>query len=195
MIFIGLTGGMGMGKSTVAELLRRRHLPVVDSDQTAREVVEPGQPALAEIAARFGQHMIGPDGRLRRDLLAQSAFADAPSRRALEAILHPRIRAVWQARALDWKRQGLSLAVAVVPLLYEADLAREFDRVICVACSPRAQHGRLATRGWSQDQLRLRLQAQWPAEEKMVRADFVIWSEGGLDVLAAQVDRILASLG
>jgi dephospho-CoA kinase len=191
MIFIGLTGGIGMGKSTVAGMLRLRQVPVVDSDLIAREVVEPGQPALGEIADRFGQEMIGPDGRLRRDLLARSVFADEGRRKDLEAILHPRIRQVWLARAQDWRREGVARGVAMVPLLYEVDLARDFDRVLCVACSAATQQERLGARGWSGEQIRLRLQAQWPTEKKMAQADFVVWSEGGLDVLAAQVERIL----
>src|SRR5437899_8502578 len=92
----GLTGGIGMGKSTAADLLRKRGLPVVDSDVIARQAVEPGQPALAEIRQLFGAEMVGDDGRLRREELARRVFADAESRRKLEAILHPRIRAVWQ---------------------------------------------------------------------------------------------------
>jgi dephospho-CoA kinase len=195
MIFIGLTGGMGMGKSAVADVLERRGLPVVDTDATARMLVQPGQPALAAIVARFGSHLLGPDGLLRRDLLAQCVFSNPAHRRDLEAILHPRIREVWQAQATRWRQQGVTRAVAVVPLLYEADLAGEFDRVICVACSRRTQRERLAPRGWDEAQVQGRLQAQWAVEKKMALADFVVWSEGGLEVLAAQVDLILASLG
>jgi dephospho-CoA kinase len=85
--------------------------------------------------------------------------------------------------------------VAVVPLLYEVGLARDFDRVLCVACSAVTQQERLEARGWSAEEIRLRLQAQWSIEKKMALADFVLWSEGGLDVLAAQVERVLPRLG
>jgi dephospho-CoA kinase len=195
MVFVGLTGGVGAGKSTVADLFRQRGWPVVDSDVIAREVVEPGQPALAEIVKRFGPEMIGPDGRLRRDLMARCVFADPARRRQLEAILHPRIREVWLARAAAWREEGSTRGLAVVPLLYEVGLAHEFDRVVCVACTAKSQRERLLGRGWSEEQVRQRLEAQWPMEKKMALADAVIWAEGGLDVLAAQVDRLLALWG
>jgi dephospho-CoA kinase len=195
MKFIGLTGGVGMGKSTVAGLFAERGLPIVDSDTLAREVVEPGQPALAEIVERFGPAMVGPEGGLRRDLLARCVFADEARRKELESILHPRIRQAWLARAESWRQQGLAAGVGVVPLLYEVNLAGEFDPVICVACSAGTQRERLEARGWSEEQIRLRRLAQWPVEKKMGLADFVLWSEGGLDILAAQVDRVLAQLG
>lgn len=192
MILIGLTGGIGMGKSTAAELLRKRGLPVVDSDLIARELVAPGQPALAEIAAQFGQDLIGADGALRRDVLARRVFADDAQRRKLEAILHPRIRQTWQARARQWCAEGRRRGVAVVPLLYEVGVDNEFDRIVCVACSAATQRERLRPRGWTDQDIAQRQQAQWPVEKKMALADFVVWSEGGLDVLVAQLDRVLA---
>src|SRR5436190_1394321 len=108
----GLTGGIGMGKSTTADLLRKRGFPVVDSDVIARQVVEPGQPALAEVQGLFGQEIVGADGRLRRDELARRVFTDAEARRRLEGILHPRIRAVWQAQLRSWRATGHLAAVA-----------------------------------------------------------------------------------
>ncbi len=191
---IGLTGGMGMGKSAAAEILRQRGLPVADSDMIAREVVEPGQPALAEIALHFGNEALGPEGRLRRDWLAQRVFHDGELRQTLENILHPRIRQVWQARLEEWRRAGQGRAAVVVPLLYEVGLAAEFDRIICVACTAATQRQRLQGRGWSEEQIRLRQEAHWPADKKIALADFVAWSEGGLDLLALQLDRILACL-
>src|ERR1043166_5304271 len=98
MTAMGLTGGIGMGKSTAADLLRQRGLPVIDNDLIARQLVEPGQPVLAEIRQPFGLEISGAAGRLRRDELARRVFADAESRRRLEEVLHPRIRAIWQAQ-------------------------------------------------------------------------------------------------
>src|ERR1035441_6505066 len=98
MKVLGLTGGVGMGKSTSAQLLRDRGVRVVDTDDLARQVVEPGQPALAEVLAVFGPEIVGPDGRLRRNELARLVFADPAARRQLEAILHPRIRVLWRAQ-------------------------------------------------------------------------------------------------
>src|SRR5262249_29213243 len=102
MTLLGLTGGVGMGKSTAATLLTQMAVPVIDTDSLARQLVEPGQPALAEIQAAFGANVIGPDGRLRRDQLAQRVFSNEPDRRELEDILHPRIRALWKKQAEQW---------------------------------------------------------------------------------------------
>src|SRR5437016_7708591 len=94
-----------MGKSAAGDLLRARGIHVLDTDQLAREVVEPGQPALAEIQAAFGSEFVGPDGRLRRDLLARRVFADPEARKQLEAIVHPRIRKLWLAAVGTWRSQ------------------------------------------------------------------------------------------
>ena len=193
MSLIGLTGGVGMGKSTAATLLTRRGLPTLDSDVVARELVEPGQPALAEIAAGFGADMLDASGRLRREALATRVFADEAQRRKLEAILHPRIRRTWLAQAEAWRRADRSHGVVVIPLLYEVDLAKDVDRVVCVACSRCTQRARLAARGWSPEEVDRRNRVQWPIEKKMALADYVAWSEGSLDVLEAQLDRILAA--
>src|SRR5512137_799134 len=111
MRVLGLTGGVGMGKSTSAQLLCDRGVPVVDTDDLARQVVAPGQPALAEVREAFGADVVGPDGQLRRDELAQRVFADAAARTRLEQILHPRIRALWRAQVETWRTEGRPLAV------------------------------------------------------------------------------------
>ena len=188
----GLTGGIGMGKSTAADLLRKQGLPVVDSDVIARQIVEPGQPALAEVQRLFGGEIAGADGRLRRDELARRVFTDAEARRRLEGILHPRIRAVWQAQLESWRVEGRPAAIAVIPLLFETAGARHFDATICVACSAKTQRQRLRARGWTDEQIDQRLAAQWPAEQKMALADYVVWTEGGLDVHEAQLQRIVS---
>jgi len=190
----GLTGGVGMGKTTVAQLLERRGVAVVDTDVLARKVVEPGQPALAEIQEMFGSAVIAPDGSLRREELARRVFASDISRKQLEAILHPRIRTLWMAQAQEWRAAGIKLGVVVIPLLYETNSARHFDKVICVACAGTSQQQRLAARGWSAEQIQQRIAAQWPIERKMTSADHVVWAEGNLEVTMAQVDRILSQL-
>jgi dephospho-CoA kinase len=98
MKLFGLTGGIGMGKSTAAEILRQRGVSIIDTDEIAREVVEPGQPALAEVQRLFGREIVGADGCLRRDELARRVFADDDARRKLEAVLHPAIRKIWLAQ-------------------------------------------------------------------------------------------------
>jgi dephospho-CoA kinase len=194
MKIFGLTGGVGMGKSTAAEILRARAVPVVDTDELARQFVQPGEPALAEIQVAFGQKVIAPDGRLRRDELARIVFADAVAREKLEAILHPRIRSAWLAQVEAWQGDNHPLAVVVIPLLFETKAETFFDKIICVACSAASQHQRLRARGWNDGQIQQRLAAQWPVETKIARADFVVWTEGTLAVHQHQLEQIIDRL-
>ena len=194
MKLFGLTGGIGMGKSTAAEILRQRGIALTDSDLIARQVVEPGQPAQREIAQAFGADLLDRDGRLRRDELAKRVFADEAARKQLEAILHPRIRAVWQAQAAEWRAAGRPVGVAVIPLLFETGAEKHFDATICVACSAATQRERLQARGWTLDQIDQRNRAQWPIERKIALADYVLWTEGTIDVLGEQLARILPGL-
>jgi dephospho-CoA kinase len=187
----GLTGGMGMGKSTSGRILGDRGLAVVDTDVIARELVEPGRPALPEIQEAFGPGLLDADGRLRRDELARLVFGDAQARKRLENILHPRIRAVWREQLDQWRSEGRDRAVVIIPLLHETDAAAHFDVVICVACSAATQWQRLQARGWNAGQIQQRLDAQWPAERKVELSDRVVWTEAGLDVHAAQLARII----
>ena len=190
----GLTGGLGMGKSTAADFLRRRGARVVDTDELARQLVQPGQPALVEIQAEFGKNIVASDGQLRRDELAQIIFSDAAARKKLEAILHPRIREHWLAQLEIWRNEDCTFALVVIPLLFETRAESSFDKIICVACSAPTQHQRLLSRGWTPEQIRQRLAAQWPVEQKISRSDFVVWTDGALDAQAQQLDRIFAKL-
>lgn len=195
MIVIGLTGGVGMGKSTSAEFLAQSGLPVIDTDALARQVVEPGQPALEEIRQQFGPEVIDSAGRLRRDEMAKRVFADDAQRNKLEAILHPRIRDRWLQQVDLWRTEGRRASVVVIPLLFETSAQSNFTATICVACSATAQQQRLLKRGWSSQQVTQRIHAQWSIEKKMLLADFVIWTDGDLDNHAQQCRRILAALG
>ena len=194
MKVLGLTGGAGMGKSTCAQLLRDRGVRVVDTDDLARQVVEPGQPTLFEVAAAFGPEIIGPDGRLRRDELARIVFSDPAARRRLEVILHPRIRVLWRAQVQLWRAEAHPLAVVVIPLLFETRAEAELDATICVACTPHTQERRLLARGWSPEEIVQRNRAQWPIDQKIARADYLVWTEAGLGAHAAQLERILHGL-
>jgi len=190
----GLTGGVGMGKSTAAQFLRVRGAQVVDADELARQLVQPGQPALAEIQTEFGKKVVAPEGRLRRDELARIVFADAAARKKLETILHPRIRERWLAQFEIWRRESRALAVVVIPLLFETRAEPHFNKIICVACSAATQRERLRARGWTPEQIQQRLAAQWPVEQKISRADFVVWTDGALDAHAQQLERIFLKL-
>jgi len=193
MKVFGLTGGVGMGKTASERFLRSSGVPVVDTDVLARQIVEPGQPAWEEIKRSFGDEIVGSDGGLCRERLAQIVFSDAAARRKLEAITHPRIRERWLGQIEKWRAEGRSRAVVVVPLLFETNSESQCDASICVACTAATQRRRLLGRGWSADQINQRNAAQWPIEKKMALADYVVWTEGGLDVLAGQLQRIIGA--
>jgi dephospho-CoA kinase len=192
MKILGLTGGVGMGKSTAAKILRDAGAQVVDTDVLARELVEPGRPALAEIKKEFGPGIISSAGTLERGELARIIFADAGARKRIEAILHPRIRECWLAQIERWRKENCKLAVIVIPLLFETKAESEFDKIICVACSAANQQIRLSERGWPAKQIRQRIAAQMPVDQKIARADFIIWTDGDMAAQTRQIERILS---
>jgi dephospho-CoA kinase len=186
----GLTGGIGMGKSACAQLLLRRAVHVLDTDDLARDLVQPGQPALDEIISTFGASCLDAAGQLRRDALANLVFNDSNARQKLEAILHPRIAAAWAVQLNQWQSEGVSRAVVVIPLLFETAAEAQFDSVVCVACSTETQCSRLTGRGWSEKEIARRAAAQLPIEQKIARAHQVIWTEGSMEAHAEQVARV-----
>jgi dephospho-CoA kinase len=190
MKLFGLTGGPGMGKSASARLLAARGVAVVDTDDLARCVVRPGQPALEEVRQAFGAEVLAADGTLRRAELARRVFADASALAQLEGILHPPIRALWLAQAAVWRSQSRPRCVIVIPLLFETAAQTDLDATLCVACSAATQRQRLLARGWTVLEIEQRIRAQWSSEQKMSRADYVVWTEGSLDIHAAQLARI-----
>jgi dephospho-CoA kinase len=186
----GLTGGVGMGKSTTTGFLRTRGVHVVDADQLARQLVQFGETALTEIQNQFGKDVITAHGQLCRSELARIVFADSNARQKLEAILHPRIRERWLMQIENWRKENCSLAVVVIPLLFETQAESQFDKIICVGCSAASQQKRLLERGWTTEQIQLRIVAQMPVDQKIARADFVVWTDGDLDSHRRQLDRI-----
>ena len=191
MMVLGLTGGVGTGKSTSARFLQERGVRVIDTDMIAREVVQPGQPALAEIRAAFGSDVIAADGRLNREQLAVRVFSDPIQRGRLEGILHPRIRQKWLSQIEDFAATGVAECVVVIPLLFETRAEARFDHILCAACSAALQKNRLAKRGWTEQQIQQRIEAQWPVEKKIALSEFVIWTDGSLELHAKQIDQIL----
>ena len=192
MKICGLTGGVGMGKTATAGLLAKLGARVIDTDDLARQLVQPGEPALGEIQAAFGHGVIGPGGRLRRDELARIVFADVSARQKLEEILHPRIRSAWLSQIEVWRGEGCPLAVVVIPLLFETCAESHFDKIICAACLPATQQERLEARGWSPAHIVQRLAAQLPVGQKISRSDYVVWTEGLIESTRRQVERIVA---
>lgn len=184
-----------MGKSTAAGFLSGMGFPVADTDLIAREVVAPGQPAIAEIRAAFGDVMIQADGHLDRARLAEVVFGDAEERRRLEAIVHPRIRSAWEGRVAAWREAGHALGLVVIPLLFETQAANRFDATVCVACSEATQGHRLKARGWTGDHIRQRVAAQWPIEQKIEQSTYVVWTEPPPAIHEAQLRHIVRLLG
>ena len=188
---LGLTGGVGMGKSTAARLLKKAGLPVVDSDDLAREAVQPGTKGLAEIVDEFGEGFLKADGLLDRDKMASTVFQDEAARKRLEAIIHPRVRTVWEKQIDQWREQKRPVGVVVIPLLFEVDLQDSFDAVLCVACTANTQRARLRERNWDDAQITARIAAQMDIAQKMDLADHVLWNAGTPDQLGEQLNGIL----
>lgn len=185
---IGLTGGIASGKSTVAGMFADLGVPVIDTDVIAREVVSPGQPALAEIREAFGAGVIAADGTLDRAAMRSMVFGDAGARRKLEAILHPKIGKATRAQA---EAAGGAYQVIVVPLLVESSLRGFVDRVLVVDCDERTQVARLLERdAESEEQARRILAAQSTRDERLAIADDVISNEGNLDETRDQVEAL-----
>jgi dephospho-CoA kinase len=195
MRLFGITGGAGMGKSTVGDLLQRHGVATVDTDTVSRQLTHAGQPAVAEITRRFGASVCRPDGSLDRGELARIVFADAAARADLEAILHPAIRARWEAEVEHWRAEGRERGAVIIPLLFETKAENHFDATICVACSPATQRMRLRERGWPPGQISGRIAAQWPVEKKIARSDFVIWTDTAIEFTEAQLLRIIDNSG
>ena len=189
---LGLTGGVGMGKSTAARLLKKVGLPVVDSDDLAREAVQPGTKGLAEIVDEFGEGFLKADVLLDRDKMASTVFQDEAARKRLEAIIHPRVRTVWEKQIDQWREQKRPVGVVVIPLLFEVDLQDSFDAVLCVACTANTQRARLRERNWDDAQITARIAAQMDIAQKMDLADHVLWNEGAPELLMDQMKEILS---
>jgi dephospho-CoA kinase len=193
MVRWGITGGIGAGKSVAGGILAARGIPVLDTDDVAREVVQPGTEGLAEVVQRFGHGVLREDGSLDRAALAAVVFHSDERRRELESILHPRIHATWSAWLERQQAMGTPLAAVVIPLLFEKGYAGDFHDVIAVGCTDLTQRIRLQARGWDDSQRDARVGSQWPTARKMAAADRVIWNEGTADVHARQWDRLLAA--
>ncbi|MFG2072817.1 dephospho-CoA kinase [Nonomuraea maritima] len=193
MLKIGLTGGIGSGKSEVSGRLSAKGAVVVDADAIAREVVEPGTPGLARVVAVFGDEVLRPDGSLDRPKLGSIVFADPEKLAALNSIVHPLVG----ERVAELQAQAPDDAILVydVPLLVENDLTPMYDVVIVVDASDDVRIRRLAEhRGMSEADAKARIAAQASREKRLAAADVVIDNEGTLDELAARVDEVWQDL-
>lgn len=196
MLLLGVTGGVGVGKGTVADWFASRAFPVADTDIIARTVSAPGGEAHAAIVDCFGREgVVAPDGHINRAALAKLVFGDNTARQRLEAILHPVIRSIWRGLAEKWSRLDVAAGIIVIPLLFETGCDAEVHHVICAACSPKEQMARLAARGWDDGRSLGVIAAQWPQERKMDRASHVVWTEHDRAVTRRQVEAIARGLG
>ncbi|WP_031068963.1 dephospho-CoA kinase [Streptomyces sp. NRRL WC-3742] len=193
MLKIGLTGGIGAGKSEVSRLFAARGAVIVDSDVIAREVVEPGTDGLAAVVAEFGPQVLREDGALDRPALGAIVFADSERLKALNAIVHPLVR----ARSAELEASAAPDAVVVhdVPLLAENGLAPLYDLVVVVDAEDEVRIDRLVRlRGMTEEEARARMAAQATRADRLAIADLVIDNSGPLEGLPARVDEVWAQL-
>ena len=192
MVRVGLTGGIASGKSVVAAELAARGAIIIDADVLAREVVEPGTPALAAIIDRFGAQALS-DGRLDRARLAQIVFADPLARRDLERIVHPAVRA--RAAELERAAGAAAVVVHVIPLLVETGQQEDFDLVVTVDVDHETQIKRLMARnGYTRDEAESRIAAQASREDRRIAADVVLGNTGSVTQLREQIDALWTEL-
>ncbi|QTR51406.1 dephospho-CoA kinase [Candidatus Thiothrix anitrata] len=191
MLKIGLTGGIGCGKSTAVKRFRDLGIPIVDADIVAREVVQAGQPALQAIAELFGDAALLADGSLNRAWLRQTVFNDTARLQQLEAILHPRIREAIVRDMTAAMAAGSPYVVVDVPLLFEKHYDTLFDRVLVIDCLPAQQHERVSQRDGSTIELvESIMQRQIPRDERLFRADDIIENVGSLADFNNKVDTL-----
>lgn len=190
---VALTGGIASGKTTVANLLAEHGALLIDSDQLAREVVEPGTPGLAQVVTRFGEQVLTQAGSLDRQALGEIVFADAAARADLNAIIHPLVR---RRRAeLIAQAAADQIVVSVIPLLVETGLVDQFDAVVVVDVPSQTQVARLVRRNdISQEQAQARLDAQASRAERLAAADWVVTNSGSRAELEAQVERLWSQM-
>lgn len=195
VLLIALTGNIASGKSEVARIFSDLGATVIDADELARDVVEPGTPALSAVAARWGDRVLSRDGTLNRAALRAIVFADAAEREALNAIIHPEIKRRRDRLVAEARARGDRVVVSAIPLLYETGLEGDYDLVILVDAPDDLRLGRLMQRrGLSAAEAGRMMAAQMPASVKRAKADIVIDNDGDLKVLRRTVERVWREL-
>jgi dephospho-CoA kinase len=193
MLLVGLTGGIGSGKSTVAGLLAAHSAVILDADAFARDAVRAGTEALAAVVKRFGDEVLGPEGELDRGRLASVVFADREALDDLEAIIHPEVRRMI-ADGIQSHLDTNDVVVLVNPLLIEMGTHRDCDVVVVVSASPETQVARSVARGMDEADARARLEAQLPLDDRARAADVLLDNEGTLEELETEVDVLWRDL-
>jgi dephospho-CoA kinase len=194
MLLVGLTGGIGTGKSTVARMLEKRGAVVFDADVLARQAVAPGTPGFEEVVERFGPNVLAPGGGLDREALASIVFSDPAARSDLEGIVHPEVRRMF-AEGCEEYRDSDRVVVFSAPLLVETGMHTAFDLLIVVSAPVATQIERLMRgRGMAERDVQARIAAQLPLEAKAEVADVLVDNEGTLEDLEGQVERVWRDL-
>jgi dephospho-CoA kinase len=183
MLNVGLTGGIACGKSTVARMLVEKGAILIDFDDLAHAVEEPGEPVWREVVRHFGEEILLPDRRIDRGKLGAIVFADREKREILNHLVHPAVFAEWRKRLGEIEKTGQdAIVLSDIPLLIEAGLESMVDVVLLVYLSPEEQIHRLTARnGFSREEAERRVAAQMPIEEKVIHADIVIYNEGSVE--------------
>jgi len=194
MRLVGLTGGIGAGKSTVAKLLAARGAVILDADEFARVAVVGGTECFRRVVERFGKEVVGPDGELDRPALAATVFNDPGALGDLEAIVHPEVRRLI-AEGIQGNLDTDNLVVLVNPLLIEMGTYRDCEVVVVVSVAPETQVRRSVARGMTEEDVRARIAAQLPLEERARQADVLLDNEGSLEELERQVESLWMRLG
>lgn len=191
MLVIGLTGGLGTGKSTVARMFAELGATVLDADAIAHELLEPGQPGWSCVVDLFGAEILQADQRIDRKKLADRVFADSDARRKLEAVVHPLIRQRMQRELGRLAGEGRAAAVVCdVPLLLETHAQSMVEAVVVVTAPPDVARARLAERGWTEEEFAKRAAAQWDLSRKSAMADAVVDNGNGLEQTRRQVEQL-----
>jgi dephospho-CoA kinase len=194
MKWIGLTGGLGTGKSTVAQILKSEGLPVLDADEIAKSVVRAGTPGLKSVIDHFGTEFLNSSGELDRQKMAQLVFSKPDTLLKLEAIIHPLVQAEVLRIRKDEEKKGMPMAFYDVPLLYEKNI-KGFDAVVVVVAPPDVQMERLKKRNnWSEAEISNRLKNQLALDKKAAQADYVIVNDGSMEHLKKQVKDLLGKI-
>jgi len=194
MLLVGLTGGIGTGKSTVARMLEKRGAVVFDADVLARQAVAPGTPGFDQVVERFGPNVLAPGGGLDREALGSIVFSDPAARRDLEGIVHPEVRRMF-AEGCEEYRDSDRVVVFSAPLLVETGMHTAFDLLIVVSAPVATQIERLMRgRGMAERDVQARIAAQLPLEAKAEVADILVDNEGTLEDLEGRVDRVWRDL-
>ncbi|MEK8088887.1 dephospho-CoA kinase [Thermithiobacillus plumbiphilus] len=193
MLCVGLTGGIGCGKSRAAHAFERLGAHILDADLIARELVAPGHENLTRIQSRFGPDSILPDGSLNRPLLRSRVFSDPADKAWLEALLHPQIRQLMRERTRQiGRRTPAAVVMQVIPLLVEIGAQKDVDRVLVIDCSPAVQYQRVLGRGgWTAKDIEAAMASQCPRAERLRHADDIIDNDGSPAALEAQVAQLM----